>query len=157
MTDLASVADKLANFIRLLASDKDGEVVAAAHAMVRVLSTMGSDIHDLADRIEHSSNGALNEHEMQEIYDAGIKEGVPRVEQKMRTQGTSSPLRSAPQPQFPSAQDMAFYCYQRIGFCNEWETEFATNMVSWTKHRPLTAKQQARLEGLFLKLGGKLT
>ena len=117
MTDLACVADRVANFIRLLGSDKDGEVVAAAHALVRTLQTIGADLHDVAARIKHSGNGALSEHEMQEIYDAGIKEGVRRVEQKMRTQGTSPPLRGAPQPQFPSAQDMAFYCYQRIGFC----------------------------------------
>ena len=59
-------------------------------------------------------------------------------------------------PQFPSAADMALYCYQRLDRCNEWETEFATNMAAWTRRRPLTVKQQARLEELFIKLGGKV-
>jgi hypothetical protein len=57
VTDLTTSAGKLANFIRLLASDKDGEVVAAAHALIRTLKGIGGDVHDIANRIEHSSNG----------------------------------------------------------------------------------------------------
>jgi hypothetical protein len=155
VTDLAPEAAKLANFIRLLASDKDGEVVAAAHALVRTLNGIGADIHDVAERIEHSGNGALSEHEMQEIYNAGIKEGARVAIQKMRAQMPHGPP-SFSAPQFPSAADMALYCYQRLDRCNEWETEFATNMAAWTRRRPLTVKQQARLEELFIKLGGKV-
>jgi len=72
VTDLAPIAGKLANFLRLLASDKDGEVVAAAHAMVRTLNSFGASIHDVAERVENFSNGGLNENEMREIYNAGI-------------------------------------------------------------------------------------
>src|SRR5262249_38704547 len=107
-------------------------------------------------RVEHASNGALSEHEMQEIYNAGIKEGARLAIQKMRAQMPYGPPQHVT-PQFPSAQDMALYCYQHLDRCNEWETEFATNMMSWTRRRPLTAKQQARLEELFIKLGGKVS
>jgi hypothetical protein len=155
VTDLTAIAGKLAIFLRLLASDKDGEVVAAAHALVRTLNGIGADIHDVAERIEHSGNGALSEHEMQEIYNAGIKEGARVAIQKMRAQMPHGPP-SFSAPQFPSAADMALYCYQRLDRCNEWETEFATNMAAWTRRRPLTVKQQARLEELFIKLGGKV-
>jgi hypothetical protein len=153
VTDLAPIAPKLANFLRLLASDKDGEVVAAVHAMVRTLKGIGADIHDVADRIEHSSNGALSEHEMQEIYNAGIKEGARQVEQKMR--------RQAPSPrgpsQFPPGRDMAMHCYQNINeLRSDWEREFVTNMASWTRTRPLSPKQQAHLEKIYLKLGGRV-
>jgi hypothetical protein len=155
VTDLAPIAGKLANVIRRLASDKDGEVVAAARAMVRTLQGIGADIHDVADRIEHSSNGALSEREMQELYDAGVKEGVRRVVQKMRAQAT----HGAPQGvaiQFPAARDMAMYCYQRIDRLNEWEHEFVTNMASWTRIKPLSLKQQAHLEKIYIKLGGRI-
>jgi hypothetical protein len=155
VTDLTAITGKLAIFIRLLASDKDGEVVAAAHALVRTLNGIGADIHDVAERIEHSGNGALSEHEMQEIYNAGIKEGARVAIQKMRAQMPHGPP-SFSAPQFPSAADMALYCYQGLDRCNEWETEFATNMAAWTRRRPLTVKQQARLEELFIKLGGKV-
>ena len=156
MTDLAPINGKLANLIRRLSSNSDGEVVATAHALMRTLQSIGADIHDVADRIEHAGNGALAENEMQEIYNAGIKEGARLAIQKMQAQmARSSPQRLM--PQFPSAADMALYCYQNLNRCNEWETEFASNMAVWTRRRPLTVKQQARLEELFIKLGGKLS
>ena len=156
MTDLAPINGKLANLIRRLSSNSDGEVVATAHALMRTLQSIGADIHDVADRIEHAGNGALAENEMQEIYNAGIKEGVRLAVQKMQAQMAHSPPQRL-MPQFPSAADMALYCYQHLNRCNEWETEFASNMAVWTRRRPLTVKQQARLEELFIKLGGKLS
>ena len=156
MTDLAPINGKLANLIRRLSSNSDGEVVATARAMIRTLQGIGADIHDVAACIEHAGNGALAENEMQEIYNAGIKEGARLAIQKMQAQmARSSPQRLM--PQFPSAADMALYCYQNLNRCNEWETEFASNMAVWTRRRPLTVKQQARLEELFIKLGGKLS
>ena len=159
MTDLAPINGKLANLIRRLSSNSDGEVVATARAMIRTLQGIGADIHDVADCIEHANNGALAENEMQEIYNAGIKQGARLAVQKMRAQMPHVPHGppSYAAPQFPSAADMALYCYQHLDRCNEWETEFATNMAAWTRRRPLTVKQQARLEELFIKLGGKLS
>jgi hypothetical protein len=43
--------DKLAKLVRLLSSDKDGEVLAAASAIKRTLAAEGSDIHALADAL----------------------------------------------------------------------------------------------------------
>lgn len=149
MTDLAPIADKLANAIRLLASDKDGEVVAAWRAIIRTLRGIGADIHDVADCIKHSGNGALNDHEMQEIYDAGVKAGI---QQAQRT-----PRHNALVPQFPPARDMAMYCYRNLAeLRSEWEIEFVTNMASLTRVRPLSVKQQALLEKIYIKLGGKV-
>jgi hypothetical protein len=152
VTDIAPVAGDLAKCIRLLASDKDGDVVAAWRGLIRKLKSIGADIHDLAACIEHSGNGALSEHEMQEIFDAGVKEGARQVEQKMRANQLQRIV-----PQFPSAADMAMYCYQRVDRLSDWEQEFITNMASWTRTRPLSAKQQAHLEKIFLKLGGRVS
>ena len=155
MTDLASIAPKLANLIRRLTSDQDGEVVATARALIRTLNSIGADIHDVAERIEHSGNGALSEREMQEIFDAGVKTGIKQTEQKLRNQAPHGGAQGMT-VQFPSARDMAMYCYQCIDRLNEWEQEFIGNMVRWTRRRPLTIKQQARLEEVYLKLGGKV-
>ena len=46
---------KLAQFIRLLDSDRDGEVIAAARAIGRTLRAVGKDFHDLAQLIEGPS------------------------------------------------------------------------------------------------------
>jgi len=150
VTDLAPIAGRLATFIRLLASDKDGEVVNAAHALIRTLQGIGADIHDVAERIEHSGNGALNEREMQELYDAGVKAGL-RQQQHQRATSVSSTA------QFPLARDMAMFCYRNIDeLKSDWEREFVTNMASWTRVRPLSVKQQAHLEKIYLKLGGEV-
>lgn len=43
---------KVGKLIRLLASDKPGEVVAAASALQRTLQASGRDLHDVADIVE---------------------------------------------------------------------------------------------------------
>jgi hypothetical protein len=45
-------ANKLAKLFRLLASDKDGEVIATVAAIKRTLDTADLDLHDLADAVE---------------------------------------------------------------------------------------------------------
>jgi hypothetical protein len=152
VTDLNPIVGKLAKIARKLGDKNPNEKALAWKALVRTLNTFGADFNDFGDHIEHAGNGALNETEMEEIFTAGIKEGERRTEYKLRNQNH----HGAPQPQFPSAQDMALFCYQRIDSCNDWEAEFITNMMSWTRRRPLSVKQQARLEEVYLKLGGRI-
>jgi hypothetical protein len=71
---LAPIADKLKRFIRLLSSDSDGEVVAAARALNRTLKSAKLDIHVLADGIG-ATNGKLSDAEMRKLYDAGYEAG----------------------------------------------------------------------------------
>ena len=52
---LAPVALRLGQLVRLLGSDKDGEVLAAARALGRTLETVGQDFHALADIVERSA------------------------------------------------------------------------------------------------------
>lgn len=47
-----SNADRVGQLVRLLGSDKDGEVVAAARALGRTLKAHGHDWHDLAEIAE---------------------------------------------------------------------------------------------------------
>jgi hypothetical protein len=59
MTSLAAVAPRIGQLIRLLASDKDGEVVAAARALARTLKSVGADFHELADVLDRPLPAAL--------------------------------------------------------------------------------------------------
>lgn len=52
MSALAPIADKLGKLLRLLSSDRDGEVVAAARGIERTLKNAGLDIHALAAAVE---------------------------------------------------------------------------------------------------------
>lgn len=49
---------KLGQLVRLLSSDKDGEVVGAARAIGRTLRAVGRDFHDLAALIENPTGEA---------------------------------------------------------------------------------------------------
>jgi len=73
MTTLAPTAGKLQRFIRLLAGDRDGEVLAAARALIRTLESNGADIHILADAIIQPSG--RSEAAMRKLYDAGYERG----------------------------------------------------------------------------------
>jgi hypothetical protein len=57
-TALAVVAPRIGQLIRLLGSDQDGEVVAAARALGRTLTSVGAEFHTLADTIERSAPAA---------------------------------------------------------------------------------------------------
>jgi hypothetical protein len=57
---LAVVAPRIGQLIRLLGSDQDGEVVAAARALGRTLASVGEDFHTLADTIERSTAPAVH-------------------------------------------------------------------------------------------------
>jgi len=153
VTDLTPIAEKLAKVVRMFGSDNPNLRAEAWKALVRTLNTFGADFNDLGDRIEHAGNGALSEAEMQEVYEAGIKEGERHTEYKLRSQNQ----QHHGAPQFPSPRDMAMYCYQRIGDLNDWETEFITNMVPITRRGyPLSTKRQDKLEAIYLKLGGRI-
>jgi len=153
VTNLNPIAEKLAKITRKLGDKNPNEKALAWKALGRRLDSFGADFNDLGDHIEHAGTGALNEHELQEIYEAGIKEGERRTEYKL----CSQPHNGAPQPQFPSEQDMAMHCYQRIDGLNDWECEFITNMVGLTRRGyPLSIKRRARLEDIYLKLGGRI-
>ena len=83
MTDaLAPIVTKLATFVRLLSSDKEGEIVAAAHAIKRTLKSAGTDIHTLAERIEKPNGIGLTEAEMKKLYDAGFSAGMREAENR---------------------------------------------------------------------------
>jgi hypothetical protein len=52
MTTFINITPTIAKLLRLLASDKPGEVIAAVRALQRVLKSAGLDLHDLANAIE---------------------------------------------------------------------------------------------------------
>jgi hypothetical protein len=54
MHPLEKSALRLADIIRLLASDNDGETLAAARALQRTLKAAGADLNDLGDLVERA-------------------------------------------------------------------------------------------------------
>jgi hypothetical protein len=52
MRTFVDITASIAKLLRLLASDKPGEIVASVHALQRVLRSAELDLHDLANVIE---------------------------------------------------------------------------------------------------------
>src|SRR5262249_18988214 len=74
-SNLAPIPGKLGKMIRMLASDRDGDVIAAARAIKRALRSEGQ-IHVLAEGIEQPNGVAHTEAEMRKLYDASYDAGL---------------------------------------------------------------------------------
>jgi hypothetical protein len=145
--DFTPIAEKLGSFIRLLASDRDGEVIATVRALIRTLQNAGSDLHELADLVERA-DGKLNETEMKQIYDAGVAAGMKRAGANGHAQ---------PGGKLPSAYEMAKWCEEhRVNLHRDKDRDFVHDMLGFARRRTLSPKQLQWLENLYLKTGGRL-
>ncbi len=136
------VAGKLGKLLKMLSSDRDGEVVAAARAIVRTLETAGADIHELAARVE---GGKLSEADMQQIYDAAYQDGRRAAEDSKPAEFHDIT---------PNWHEMAVDCQDHDnGRLTEREREFVADMVRWTIYRQPSEKQAKWLHVLYVKTG----
>jgi hypothetical protein len=76
------VAEKLEKLLKMLSSPNQGEVIAAAQAIMRTLKGAGADIHELAACVK---GGKLSEADMQRIYDAAFQDGQRAAEKDKPT------------------------------------------------------------------------
>ena len=150
----AAVRSKLAKALRLLSSDRDGEVLSAAHTVARVLRAVGSDIHTLSDLIEHGNGGQLSEAEMKKLYDAGYADGradgVRAAEAKLHHDQDG--FRDI--DGIPSWHEVAIWCQRRSERLRETEAGFLDDMAGRTVYSEPTPKQEKWLRSIYLRLGG---
>jgi hypothetical protein len=116
--------DKIGKCIRLLASDKPGEIVAAAHALQRTLAGAGVDLHWLAARVE--ANATHVSHFNRTSSQTGYEVHAWREHLKL--------------------------CAARIDALAEREQDFIASLVSSTQWRDPTAKQQLWLADIAARL-----
>jgi hypothetical protein len=152
MTDaLGPIAGKLAACLRMLSSNKDGDIVAAAHGLMRMLKGAGTDIHALADRIEKPNGGSLTEAEMKKLYNAGYAAGMRAVENKQHGTGDFHNVGG-----LPAWDEIARFCQENNHRLRASEREFVNDMASRTVWREPTEKQAKWLRSIFYRLGGRL-
>ena len=140
MKTLAPVADKLGKFIRLLTPVRDGEVVAAARAMVRTLEGAGADIHDLAESIGASlANGKkFTEADPREIYERGVAAG-------RHAAGQAQPATYRNTDDGPPWHAIACECAAHPDrLRNQRERDFVADMVRWTTRGGQPTEKQAK-------------
>jgi hypothetical protein len=154
MADLAPIAGKLAKFVRLLGATQRGERAAAFRALQQALETAGADWTDLGDWIEQPGNGKFSEAEMQELFDAGRRQGVEEGIKLGMVRASNGGGNSHGSNTLPTAPIMAAYCYQRRDQLNDWEREFIDGMHIGGKTRWLTLKRKSKLQDIYQQLGG---
>src|SRR5215468_10076664 len=154
------LAAKLGKPIRLLASNSQGEALAALCAIARLLESHGHSFHTLADHVENANGSGLSDADKQrirsEIENAraiGYAEGVKAAEAKQHGTGafrnTDGTLEWT---------EVALFCQRQKHRLPARHHEFIDDMASRTVYgRDPTPKQPKSLHTLFFRLGGKVT
>jgi hypothetical protein len=130
MPNLAPIAPRLARLVRLLGSDKPGEVAAAVAALRRTLGGIGADLNDFGDVIENGTE----------------KPKAKRAAEDKQHNGNVQKL---------DWYTIAVFCQHRDERLLHRERMFINDMASRTVFRDQTKKQQKWLWSMFLRLGGK--
>lgn len=134
---LAPIAGKLARLVRLLASDKPGEVNAAAAAIVRTLRSAGGDIHLLAAHVEGAEPPTA-------AYSAGA--GRRRPDHRDFHHAGAAPDWAA----------IAGFCVGRAARLTDRERAFVENVALWISSGGEPSERQgAWLRAIRARLGGR--
>jgi hypothetical protein len=144
-----TLEERIADVIRLLASDKDGDVIAAACALKRVLASAGTDIHGLAHGIENlGKNAEVSKEQMKQIWEAAVQHTENRLH------GADDFISADGKPTW---QSVALFCQRNKHRLRPQTHEFVDKMASQTVwDQEPTEKQHKYLFALFLQLGGKI-
>src|SRR5262249_24627822 len=144
-----TLEEKVASLVRLLASDKDGEIIAAARALKRTLESAGTDMNGLAHGIENlGKNAEVSKDQMKKIWDAAVQHTENRLH-------GGEGFRSNPGK--PTPEQVALVYQRDKRRPNRNTHDFVDKMAAQTVFgREPTEKQHKYLFALFLRLGGKI-
>src|SRR5215468_9007699 len=145
-----TLEEKIAAVVRLLASDRDGEVIAAVNALKRTLESAGTDINGLAHGIENlGKNTVVPDEIKKKIWDAAVQHTENRLHGGDDFRSTDGK---------PTWQAVALFCQRNKQRLRPQTHEFVDKMASQTVWgREPTQNQHKYLFALFLQLGGKIT
>src|SRR5262252_8740658 len=147
-----ALAAKLGKPIRLMASDSQGEALAALCAIARLLESYSCSFHTLADHVENANGSGLSEDDKQKIRSeienaraAGYAEGVRAAEAKQHGTGafrnTDGTLEWT---------EVALFVQREKDRLPSKHHEFINDMASRTVYgREPTPKQHQYLHSLF--------
>jgi hypothetical protein len=144
-----TLEQRLADCIRLLSSDKDGDIIAAAHGLRRMLESAGTDIHGLANAIENLGKSAeVSKDQLRKVWDAAVQHTENRLHGADDFRSTDGK---------PTWQAVALFCQRNKQRLNRSTYDFVDKMAAQTVFgREPTENQHKYLFALFLRLGGKI-
>ena len=150
-----ALARRIGKLIRLFGSNFEGEALAAATGLRRLLQSEGLAFNDLATLIENC-DGQIEERKYSDtdaeiIFARGVEKG--RTEEEHNQQ---APPEFYDADGHPRWYEIAMFCQQNSArLRNEWERNFINDMPSKIiKFGRPTEKQVPHLLAIFVKLGG---
>ena len=149
--NLGNRSKTIADAIRLLGSDRDGDVIAAAHGLRRLLKSANADLHDLATLVEQPQQSGITEADMKRLYQAGFDAGVAASEKQFYGDGDFRTINGSD----PDWKQVSQYCYAKRDQLSAREAEFIKSVSSQLIWRPPSEKQRKWLLSILYRLGGK--
>jgi hypothetical protein len=146
---LAPIADKLKRCIRLLSSDSDGEVIAAARALNRTLKSVKLDFHTLADNIGQTNGKEYTEAQILRARELGIAEG-----RRLEREAQNAPaFRNINLDEEPTWHEIAVECAAHPHrLRDDREKQFVQDMVHRTvRGGEPTEKQASWLRKIYAR------
>jgi hypothetical protein len=147
----SKTAETLANVVRRLSSEHDGEIIAAMHIILRLLESCGGDIHALAAQVE---NGGMSEKYREEVraqikkaHEVGYEKGVRAAEARFRPDGKLE------------FSEVALFVEREINRLPPDKHEFIHKMAFYARQELEPSPKQGKfLFDLFVQyLGGRIT
>jgi hypothetical protein len=140
VTDISpALSARLGKYIRLLSSDRDGEVVAAVRALLRTLRAAGTDIHVLADSIGQANGKEYTEAQILKARELGIAEG-----RRLEREAQGAPVfRNINLDDEPTWHEIAVECAAHPDRLYDGEKKFVKDMIRRTVHGGEPTEKQA--------------
>jgi hypothetical protein len=151
-----SIAKRVADLVRRLASDFEGEQLNTVAALKRTLKREGLSLSDIAIVIE-SCNGAIEERKYSDsdaeiIYARGVQKGR---EEEARNRPADHPPEFYDIDGHPRWNAIALFCQKNSQRLRPAEQGFIDDMAGNTMWREPTEKQAKWLLSIFIRLGGR--
>jgi hypothetical protein len=146
---------RIADLVRMLGSESEGEVLAAHGALKRLLKSQGVSFTDLGNGIEKLATGGLEEAHMQRLFDAGYARGLNDATRKQAEEQAVCGQRLDGSYDWEA---IALYCQrEKERLREDRQRQFVDDMASrLTWSREPTPKQATYLLSLFRQLGGRV-
>jgi hypothetical protein len=147
---------KLANLVRRLGTEHEGEAVATWGALKRLLASHGVSFTDLGDAVEKLATGGLEKAEMERLFEAGRAKGAAEAERKHTESEAVLGKRLDGSTDWEA---IALYCQREIARLRDAkEREFVNDMAARLTFpgREPTEKQATWLLAIFRRLGGRI-
>jgi hypothetical protein len=146
---------RLADLIRRLGTEHEGEVIATARALGRMLAAKNVSFTDLGDAVEKLATGGLTQAEMERIHAAGYARGLADAEHKHAEAQAVFGIRSDGSTDWEA---VALHCQKHKHLIEAKHHQFVDDMasrMSWG--REPSDRQGKYLLSLFRGVGGRMT